>query len=200
MSNNTPDSEQEVISEIGDLLTEQYDEAKRAHIWAETATRERNWKALVNFRDALHHESRIFHHLNNGEIDEAKEELTEMEAHIQRVAYDSASIPVEYKLSQVFDKRLPSILYRITFLEYMDDNAYRRGLDEIQEEMVKARESRTNSEISEPIQHFRRAYEIAEKLDDGTPPKRVVYFRALSLVVLLGLSIFLLYNGVRVLV
>lgn len=192
MTNGRTDSTEDVLADVRRVLDEPYERARRAHLWAEETAGERNWLALANFRDALDHQSRIYEHLEKNEIEKAKTDLAEMEAHIHRAAYESAQVPVEKRLSEVLNNRVSGYLYRITFLDAMNDDEYNEIIKKIREEMVQARSSKPNT--GEGIEHFKNAYEHAEEIYEGTPNKTAVYFRLLILLSVLAMVLYAIWR------
>lgn len=183
MDGSCPPERCEILAEVRRILDEPYRQAKRTHIWAEEVRGEHNWLAMTNFRDALDHLSKIFRNIERGDLEAARENLGEMEAHIQRAAFDSAQSATEQTLTATYDQRLPESVYKIALLDHMSDDEYADREDRIARRMTKGRNSKATS-LEESIKHFRTAYEHARQMERGTPTRNAV---ALNLAVLLGL-------------
>lgn len=182
MGENCSPERREILSEVQRVLDEPYEQAKKTHIWAEEVRGEHNWLAMTNFRDALDHMSKIFQHLDAGEFDAARENLGEMEAHVQRAAFDSAQSATEQKLVAAYDERLPESVYKMALLDHMGDDEYDDREDRVADRMSKGRNSKATS-LEESIKHFRTAYEHARLMERGTPTRKAV---VLNLAVVFG--------------
>ncbi len=188
MRKSHPKEQQEILSEVQMVLDEPYRQAKKTHIWAEEARGEHNWLAMTNFRDALDHMSKIFQNLEEEDYEAARENLAEMEAHIQRAAFDSAQSATEQKLNTAYDKRLPGSIYNITLLDHMSDEEYYDREDRISDRMSKGRNTKATS-LEESIKHFRTAHEHAKKMERETPSKKAVI---LNLAIFFGIILSIL--------
>ena len=175
-----PETEAEILTELERLLGEPYERAKRTHIWAEEERGEHNWVAMTNFRDALDHMSKIFNDLEQDDIDGARENLGEMEAHIQRAAFDSAQSVPDKKLDQYFNERVPPTLYTITRLDAPSKAESERRLQTIREQMVKGREKKAKS-MEESVKAFKVADDHISKLLQELPSRREVQYRLIIL-------------------
>lgn len=173
MSDDMPEDEEEVLSEVQRLLDQPYSQAKKTHIWAEEVRGEHNWLAMTNFRDALDHMSKIFQDLENDDMESARENIGEMEAHIQRAAYDSAQSATEKELEETYSSRLPESVYKIALIDHMSDTKFNEREDKISKRMSRGRETKADS-LEESIKHFRTAHEHAKKMERGTPSKKSV--------------------------
>lgn len=185
MSGDVPADEEEVLAEVQRILDEPYTQAKKTHIWAEETRGEHNWLAMTNFRDALDHMSKIFQNIDNDNLQKARENLGEMEAHIQRAAYDSAQSATEKELEETYSRRLPASVYKVALLDHMDDSEFDTREDKIATRMSRGREKKAES-LEESIKHFRTAHEHAKKMERGTPSRKSVM---LNIAVILGVLV-----------
>lgn len=176
----SPQTEDEILEGVEKLLNTPYDRAKRTHIWAEEERGEHNWVAMTNFRDALDHMSKIFSALEEGDIAGARENLGEMEAHIQRAAFDSAQSVPDKKLDELFDEKMPPILYRITQLDAPSEQDYQKRLRRVREHMVAGREKKAQS-MEESVREFKMADDHISELERKFPSRREVRWRLIIL-------------------
>ena len=149
---------------------------------------------MTNFRDALDHMSKIFRNLEENNTQKARENLGEMEAHIQRAAFDSAQSVPEKKLNELFDKRMESILYRITLSDAPSDEDYQDRLEKIKEQIIKGREKKAHS-MEDSVKHFKAADDHVSELLVNTPSRREVMYR---LVILSGVVITLISTSLAI--
>lgn len=180
-----PNSDEEILAEVEELLGDPYEHAKKAHIWAEEESGEHNWLAMTNFRDALDHMAKIFDALEDGDVTGARENLGEMEAHIQRAAYDSAQSAVEQKLDEVIDKRLPSVVYKLTLVEHMPKDEFYNRKDKVSTRMARGREKKAEG-MEASLKQFRSAHEHAKEMARGTPSRKEVALHSLIILGVIG--------------
>lgn len=174
------ETEAEILAEVKHLLDEPYSRAKKIHIYAEEATGERNWMAMTNFRDALDHLSKIFQALEDDDIEKAKANLAEMEAHIYRASYDGAQVVPEKKLSYVSANRVSPTLYAITLLDAPSREEFNTRLEKIKDNMVEGRLQKSSS-VGDSVRHMKTAEEHASRLEAKTPSKKEVKYRLIIL-------------------
>lgn len=149
---------------------------------------------MVNFRDALEHLAKVLRQLEEGDIEGAKGDVAEMEAHLFRAAYDGAQTVPEAKIEYIKQNRLPSILYKITLVEAPGDREYRRQKNQITDLISKGRQCKPK-EWERSVKYFEDATRLATNLEENTPPKKDVYYRmiilcisVLSIVLTVGFS------------
>jgi len=179
-----PETNEEIIEECVEVLSEPYDQARQLHINNEAATGERDWMGLTNFRDALDHMSKILDKLNNGNPSEAKAEVAEMQAHIYRAIYDGAQVVPESKIEYIEDNRLPYILYLITLTEAPNNKEYRRRKNQIGEAIKNGRNNKPKN-WKQSVKYFQDAKRLSTQLEEETPPRKEVYYR----LIILGFSL-----------
>ncbi len=176
---------EEIISEVQRILDEPYEQAKSTHIWAEEVRGEHNWLAMTNFRDAVDHMSKIFQSLEDDDLESARENLGEMEAHIKRAAYDSAQSATEKVVEEAYSSRLPESMYKIALLDHMSDEEFNEREDKIYKRMSKGRKAKADS-LEESIKHFRTAQTHAQEMKRRTPSKKSVI---LNIAVMFGVML-----------
>lgn len=210
-SDDGEDSVDDLLSELADIFATNFRNARLIHLQYEADTGERYIQMYANFRDALTHTARFVLHLDNGEPEKAKEELGQVEDHLERIIYDTEKRRVENRIDQVHQRRVSDILYRLTFLEAPSFDEHQRRMKAVKNLYLLARnkrgdsiddvplpvndvmdwtgnppedipESDEESSSKDPEQLLDEAREKAENLLEETPPKKEVIYRGIILV------------------
>jgi len=185
MSKEESETTDEIVEECT-RIAETYQEARNIHIDSEAITRERDWTGLVNFRDGLDHMIKVITKLDDGETDEALEELNRVEEHLERAIYDGKKRIPDQKIEYIEENRLPSLAYTLTLYEVPDDAEFKRQMELVKEKYSKGRQSFSESSAMDSLKYFEEATEIATRLEEETPPKKEIYYR---LVILFGVVV-----------
>lgn len=169
-------NEDEIISECIRIFSKPYEHARSSALDAETETLEREWKAMVNFRDALDHTARVFNAIEESDYEEAKDQLSDVESHLHRVSYETPQAIAEAHLDEVRKNRLPSLVYKITGYEAPSRSDHVKDVAVIKEAIKTGRKNKGN-DWRKATAHFNEAKDRAIELNERTPPRNSVYFR-----------------------
>lgn len=171
----------DILENCIQVLNEPYETAKQMHIKYESQSLTRDWKGLVNFRDALDHLSDVFAAIDNENFEKAEDELGDAKSHLGRASYESAQALAEDRIAYLEENKLPSILYKITWVDGPDEGKFEEGRAMIRNKIERGR-NRKENDWRAATSEFKEASDKAKNLKQELPPKGEVYFRLVVLV------------------
>lgn len=144
-SDSGEDPVDDLLSELADIFATNFRNARYIHLKYEADTGERYMGTYANFRDAMTHTVKFVRYLDSGKPEEARGELGQVEDHLERVVYDTEKRRVENGIDQVHQRRMPDILYTLTFLEAPSFDEHRRRMQAVKTLYLLARNKRGDS-------------------------------------------------------
>lgn len=169
-----------VLTNLREIMGHAYHISRDATIYSEVVTGELNYKGMGELRDVLEHLQRA---INTTNEEEALNDLTEAYEHMRRGAVESVQRAATKEYFETLEAiRIPSLAFRVAFLEVPDKGKVRNLRMDAMEKIAKGRSNKADKDKWESsIEDFKSAIENCFELKDMFPSNIEVKYRMLTI-------------------